>query len=265
MRATIKYAPKTRDPLPANGNLGLVAIKIVITEQCNLRCAYCPIERQTTLPSTPFSKALSKDKLNSIIEFVVANINSETVLSFYGGEPLYRFKDIERISHVIRARRPDWNGTVSLTSNMTVFSPKVAAFLSKNKAILFASIDGPRAVHDRNRISHTGRGTFSKVVENMKRLREFDLQYYQSRVGISCVVTTTDLTEVRTFATEFSDVACIRFSIAKNCGALTVDGAAIRDQLHDWAEDKLLSCSSLAQIERSPLLKDFIRNYPCAR
>lgn len=249
-------------PIAPNGNIDPVHIKVVITEQCNLCCSYCPYPEAEERAHTPFAKGLSEDKINSIIQLIIANAKSNTILSFYGGEPLFRFKDIELISDSVKSHRPDWGGALSLTSNMTAFSTKIAKFLSENKVVLVASIDGPKSIHDLNRVHYTGRGTFSQVIENMKRLRDYDPEYYQSRVGINAVVTTTNFNEIdEFFATEFPDICSIRFSIAKNSGALKVDRGAIRDRLYDWVVTKFLSCSSVTEINRSPLLKDFIRNY----
>jgi uncharacterized protein len=257
-----KVRSENARPDSVGGKLRPVTVKVVITEQCNLRCTYCCYVDAENRSHTPFAKGLSEEKLCATIDFLVANIDPETVVSFYGGEPLYRFKDIERVASAVKARRPDWEGTISFTSNMTVFSSKVARFLSENRVVLIASIDGPEEIHDQNRIAYDGIGTFSKVIENMRHLRDFDPEYYRTRVGINSVITTDKFDEIDSFfATEFSDISFIRFGIAKKYGALQLEGAPIRDSLQNWAREKLLTLTSLEQIDRSPLLKDFIRNY----
>lgn len=52
---------------------------------------------------------------------------------------------------------------------------------------LVVSIDGPPDVHDRQRVAPGGKPTFSKVIGNIRALRDTDPGYFRTHVGFSSV------------------------------------------------------------------------------
>ncbi|MCC0807516.1 radical SAM protein [Methylobacterium sp. W2] len=249
-------------PALKGGQTDPVTIKVSITEQCNLVCGYCPYPENDARGHSPFGSGLPQERLDKATEFAISHLSSRTALCFYGGEPLYRFKDIAAIVSKVEKARSDWSGVIALTTNMTLCSDKIANYLIDRRAIILVSCDGPKEINDRHRPTHNGMGTFDKIMANMARFKALDEAYYRECIGINCVVTGCDFDELDNFfATEFGEIKHIRFSIASNSGgSMHVDGNTIRDELFDWAERVILT-DEVESLRRRPLLRDFIKNY----
>ena len=74
------------------------------------------------------------------------------------------------IVRYIRARQRETGQPISLsiTSNGTLLTEPILDFLAQEEVDLCVSIDGPAAVHDRNRVYRDGTGTFADVVRNLR-------------------------------------------------------------------------------------------------
>lgn len=99
----------------------------------------------------------------------LASAGNRVDFSFFGGEPLLCFDLMVEIVQYIRARQQDLARPVSLsiTTNGTLLNGPVLAFLAREHVDVCISIDGPAAVHDRNRVYRDGRGTFADVARNL--------------------------------------------------------------------------------------------------
>ena len=68
-----------------------------------------------------------------------------------------------------------FNGGWATLSFMTLF-------LVDNGIMLQVSLDGPQDIHDRWRLTRRGRGSFSRIMTNLKRIRDYDELYYAERI-----------------------------------------------------------------------------------
>jgi len=238
-------------------------IVVVLTEKCNLACSYCPYPADETRSHHMGGKFHSASELNNIIKFLAQNIESDTTLSFYGGEPLLRFKDMERVVESLAALRTDWQGRFSLTSNFTFYSDNIGAYLANSKAVMLLSIDGPKHTHDSKRIMFSGQSSFDKATNNIQRLKASHPEFYRTRVGINSVISTTNFNEIDEFFKEhFSEVSLIRFSVVQNFDTNNIgfdEIGGIKLALEVWATERLLSLSSVEALAYSPLALDFAR------
>lgn len=139
---------------------------VTLTTECNLKCRYCygklcedfdsdfgDYELDYSVPSEiTYSMEQLKD-------FLVKDHNATVV--FYGGEPLLRINRIKEIMDEIPVKR------YILQTNALLLDRLEPEYINKIHTIL-VSIDGDEETTDRNR----GRGTYSKVVRNVKLLRE---------------------------------------------------------------------------------------------
>ena len=81
-----------------------------------------------------------------------------------------------------------------MTTNATLLTEETVDYLNAHRFGLSVSIDGPKTVHDRNRITVGGQGTYDVV----RRKAEMLLSRYNSRPVGARVTLTTGVTDVET-------------------------------------------------------------------
>ncbi len=164
------------------------SITLNTTEDCNLRCKYCyEVNKRKRSLKIEDAKAfidyvlIDPDPGNIIYDPdpVFSNAYSNGfVVDFIGGDSLMDVDFLDEIISytlfkVMTTDTPNainWRGKVkfSISTNGTLFSPKVRAFCEKYKEVLLigVSIDGCPAIHDRNRIFSDGTGSMEKIIES---------------------------------------------------------------------------------------------------
>ncbi len=165
------------------------SITLGITEQCNFRCKYCvysgifEYQRKHSLKNMPLSIAKKS------VEYLLDHSQKQTrprVVSFYGGEPLLRWNLI----HSIIQEYGSQNNTLqySITTNGSLLNRENIEFLIENNVTLIVSLDGPKEIHDRNRVfGESGKGTFDIIWRNMQIIRELSEEYYRNSLICNAV------------------------------------------------------------------------------
>lgn len=143
------------------------------TLNCNFRCWYC-YENHS-------SKAvMTKETLDRVVLFVKKIVREGKVnslmISFFGGEPLlYYKKTIEPIIDTVRLElqhNPKLRISFHFTSNGYLVNDYVLGHLLKGdeKKSFQITLDGNRSYHDKIRFSASGKGTYERIIGNIKRL-----------------------------------------------------------------------------------------------
>jgi uncharacterized protein len=136
-----------------------------LTHDCNLACKYCYAGRK-------HKTNMSLPTAEKVVDFALglAPAGRRIDFSFFGGEPLLCFDLMVEIVRYIRARQRETNSPIalSMTSNSTLLTGPILAFLAREEIDLCVSIDGPPAVHDSNRVYRDGTGTFADVIRNLR-------------------------------------------------------------------------------------------------
>ena len=162
------------------------SITLNTTEDCNLRCSYCyEVNKQKRALSLRDAKlfidqVLTDNDPGNVLDDadpVFRNsYDNGLVVDFIGGDSLM---DVDFLDNVIsytlfklmttdteNARK--WRGKVhfSISTNGTLFSPKVRAFCEKYKEVLLigVSLDGCPEIHDRNRLFSDGSGSMDRII-----------------------------------------------------------------------------------------------------
>jgi uncharacterized protein len=164
---------------------GLSQMCFSLTEDCNLRCKYCIYgeayeSRKKRNPSRMnfstiqkglelFCKSSSKtDKLYHLYSEIP--FTNRIFVSFYGGEPLLEFDLIEKAVEYANKLPFKFQVRFTITTNLTVANDTILKFLVKNNFLVNISLDGPRNIHDYNRIYPSGTGSWDTVMSNLQKL-----------------------------------------------------------------------------------------------
>lgn len=145
-------------------------LNIFLTEECNLRCRYCFINREGSSNKELNLEALKKG-INHFIEFP----DNNKAINFNGGEPLLRFGKLKTIyAYARKACGKDTRLVCAVVNNGTLLNEKHYDFLRNNGILLQVSIDGMKKIHDYNRpFKRKDRGSsFKKIVNNIKKLKK---------------------------------------------------------------------------------------------
>jgi len=157
-------------------NCNMSSITLELTERCNLRCKYC-IYSNTNEDYRSFGENdMPFETAQKSIDFLMEHSpeNKQVYIGLYGGEPLLRFPLIKQIIEYVNMKYYDRKVMYSMTSNMTLMTDEIAEFLTKIKDFsIVISLDGPEAVHDKQRVFSNDIGSFSAVMNGIKTYTKY--------------------------------------------------------------------------------------------
>lgn len=203
--------PKVR---PAPPRDALTTLVLTLTTGCNLACSYCYKE---DLSRPAAAARLSQAHAEKAVELLIRDSGQRRRLNltFFGGEPLTA---LPLIRHTVAYadRRGIETGKefdYSLTTNATLLDDATVDFLAAHRFAVTVSMDGPQAVHDRNRRTVGGAGTYAVVADKARRLLE---RYRLRPVGARV-----------TLAAGMTDVAAIHHHLKNEIGFAEVGFAPV--------------------------------------
>jgi uncharacterized protein len=190
-------AARAPTQVPGVTRLPVATVVLNVNTGCNLSCTYCYKE---DLATPAAGRKMSFETARAAIEMLLRESPDEPRYNivFFGGEPLTNLPLIRAVvdwagPHMAAlGKRVDW----SLTTNATLLDEDVIDFLQRHRFGIAVSMDGPQAIHDRNRITVGGQGTYATVARKVRLL----LSRYTARpVGARVTLTrgNTDVVAIR--------------------------------------------------------------------
>lgn len=166
-----------------------------VTDFCNFECKYCIYSDSSDNFSLTNRKAMKWEIAKASIDYFFRVVNSlkrisrygRKTISFYGGEPLLNFKLIRQCIEYIKNLKCNDRIEFNITTNASLINESVLSFLMKNDVKLLISIDGPMEENDKCRIDKEGRGTFTKVFDNIKKIKDINEYYFNKNVSFNAV------------------------------------------------------------------------------
>jgi len=171
----------------------LTTIVLNVNTGCNLSCSYCYKEDLTAPADGDRMDFATASKAIDLLLQESPDRPSYNIV-FFGGEPLSNMRLIrDVVAHAeplfaARGARVDF----SLTTNATLLTEPLVDWLDQHRFGLTVSMDGPQALHDRNRRTVGGQGTYEVVAAKARML----LQRYRSRPVGARVTLTRGVTDV---------------------------------------------------------------------
>jgi len=146
------------------------------TPFCNIDCRYC------YLPDRTNKSVVAEETLRNLFSQVFASGWAAEGLSvvWHAGEPLvlpvafYR-----RALALIDSLKPAGLSVKhSFQTNGTLIDDAWCDFINEARIGVGVSVDGPRHLHDRNRVSRSGRGTFDKTIFGIRLLKRHGVPFH---------------------------------------------------------------------------------------
>jgi uncharacterized protein len=156
-------------------------LTIAPTMDCNFRCDYCFEEH--------LKVSMSKHVQDRLQEWTHARLDTAKLLAvcWYGGEPLLprAFPVVERLSEgfmeLCRSRGARYEAQL-VTNGFFLDRPRMERLRELGVGKVQVTLDGPPEQHDRRRHLQGGRGTFDRILQNLKEC--VDLAEFQVRINI---------------------------------------------------------------------------------
>jgi len=94
-------------------------------------------------------------------------------IGFFGGEPLVAGALLRKIVKYAEGVFGAGSCRFHLTTNATLINEEWAQYINKHNFSLIVSIDGPQHAHDATRKTHSGDGSYSRVIKALELLRTY--------------------------------------------------------------------------------------------
>jgi len=161
----------------------VLSVTFIPTYNCNLKCSYC------MQGNVKDNKSIVPEDIDKILLFVESQIISSQKIGIpitklhvglYGGEPLTQKESIKIFIEKMFDYSKKYNCEIkySMTSNMTLLDDDVLSLIKRYKISTQISIDGCQKNHDVRRTKLDGSGTYSIIVNNLKKLVSNGLKEY---------------------------------------------------------------------------------------
>lgn len=147
---------------------------------CNLDCDYCFfLSKELLYPGSRFR--MTDELLERYLEqlFAAHAGQPEVAIAWQGGEPTLMGLDFFRRA-AARARElaePGQRVLHTIQTNGTLLDEQWAVFFREQEVLVGISIDGPREIHDAYRVTKGGRGSFDRVMQGLRHLREAGVEW----------------------------------------------------------------------------------------
>jgi len=164
------------------------------SSNCNLCCKYCFYHSLAKSRKTKSYGYMDIDLLEKIVKKSLAFSNKNCTFAFQGGEPTLIGLDFYRKLIEMELKYNDKNLAIinAIQTNGISINEEWAKFLSENHFLIGISIDGPKEIHDTNRINNQGEGTFKKVIQAINLLNKYKVEYNILTVVTSLVARHTN-------------------------------------------------------------------------
>ena len=172
-------------------NTRLKSLLIQVTRDCNLRCSYCFYSGKYKNIRTHENSYMEKELCFKIVDyFMQRTIHSPEInIGFYGGEPLLNFELIKDTVEYVEKNYPSSNIKYSVTTNGTLLTSTITDYLIKKQFLITISIDGPKIIHDSNRIFVNGSGSYDIIYKNIKYIYDNNYDFFISNIRYNAVIT----------------------------------------------------------------------------
>jgi uncharacterized protein len=150
-------------------------VLIKVASRCNINCSYCYVYNMGDNGWTEMPNHISVETTLAVGEALHELTNIQTrpfAIVLHGGEPLLLgHRKLDRVLSILRDAVPP-ECSFGLQTNGILITDELLDVCFKHRTTLSVSIDGPRHIHDRRRVTHKGAGTYEKVLQGINCLRK---------------------------------------------------------------------------------------------
>lgn len=182
--------------------MSMTKVQLVIiqpTSICNINCRYC------YLPNRLVNRRINIRTLLQVYKVLFSSqcVSDAVTIAWHAGEPL-----VLPTSFYERAFQElvSWNTcgvrvTHSIQTNATLITQEWCNLFKKHNVHIGVSLDGPKHIHDANRVDRAGHGTFERAMRGVKLLQENGIKF-----SVIAVITKNSLSHAEELWQFFMDL-----------------------------------------------------------
>jgi len=146
---------------------------------CNIDCTYCFfLSKDALYPNE--KHRMSAATLDAYIRQLLESHRTPNVtVAWQGGEPT--LMKLEFFKHSVelveKYRRPDQVVQHTFQTNGILLDDDWCTFFKEHNFLVGLSVDGPRDIHDTYRVDRRKRGTFDRVMQGWRQLRQHGVEF----------------------------------------------------------------------------------------
>ncbi len=179
--AQIYHTPLAKENQNNTHNLRQInRITLCVSNDCNLRCKYCFAQGGSYGETRT---QMSIDMAKEFVCFCDKYFDSIKTILFFGGEPLLNIEVIEFVCKNITKIYKEKKKVIPkfcIITNGTILNASVMKLMEKYINRVTISVDGPKLLHDFNRVYINGKGSYDIVanfIQEMKRIKNLQVSY----------------------------------------------------------------------------------------
>lgn len=149
------------------------------SSECNLDCRYCFYKDEADKREQRSYGIMKEGVRDLIIEKTLSEAEDTCNFAFQGGEPtLAGLAYFKGFTDTVNRLKGNLKIDYSLQTNGTLLDEEWLDFLEENNFLVGISLDGTKAIHDKNRVDLSGSGTFLKVMDVMRRMKNRNIELH---------------------------------------------------------------------------------------
>lgn len=156
-----------------------------MTQQCNLRCKYCCYSGEYRDRRAHNPQTMSEKTIHQVLEFIHKHLDIDAekfTICFYGGESLLCFNEIKKITSILYETYKN-KVRFSISTNGYALSEKIIDWICTYPELFInVTIDGAKEMHNNNRKTITGKGTFDTIAQNLVLFKNKYPKEYDKRI-----------------------------------------------------------------------------------
>lgn len=189
---------------------------VILTENCNLKCIYCPFSKnkKTQKDRSMMSFSIFVKGINFWLKSLSSKFDGKRTyyIIFYGGEPLLNInvlkKSLDYIQLLKSKNKLPSNLKILLDTNGVLLNKKIADLLKRYDVEVTIALDDFTSINDKYRIDSKKQGTLTRVTQTLKILQDFKIVTY-----LSTALTPENLNKIKNFPKQMEKLKIKSFGI----------------------------------------------------
>ncbi len=163
---------------------------VVVTLRCNMNCIYCHASSEQ---ENKDEFDMDKETAKKTVDFIFQTPSKDICIEFQGGEPLLNIEIIKYIVEYAKEKNKEAKKELEFTlvSNLSLMDDKILDYLIINNISICTSLDGPKELHDYNRI-FSKTSNYEQVTYWIRKIQEEYKKRNIKNKKINALVTLTN-------------------------------------------------------------------------
>lgn len=166
------YKPKNINIEDIKNGFLVRALRLNITEKCNLDCTYCYEKVSNKHIKREMSWEVARNAIKNFFEIIERNNVNHCCIRFFGGEPLLKIELLTKCLMLCKSIADEHNIEVEylLNTNGTLLNEEICKLLKQYNIHTILSLDGVQSINDIHRKFLTGVGSFTTIDKKIEYL-----------------------------------------------------------------------------------------------